>query len=182
MFLLLFVLDKFFLQVYISIYYVLILLHGYRFSFKTRKYCPVKEARRNEKRKAIRREKKIREELTSKYKLLLKSERSKTRRIRAADKTLSAIADKISRIPSSHARKDLLDKIVSPTKVKKSRIASTLSSTVKVDRRTVTHKKLGRREQKKRIAKKTWRVLQFLQDPQWSVTYPGKKDMISRCT
>lgn len=107
------------------------------------------------------------------------NEKRKTRYIRQSVKTLEAMATKIERIESAHKRKDLLDKVCSPTKIRANRLASHVSKSFKLHRKTVLRTKTGRRNQKKRISELTLRVLMFLQDPQWSVTYPGKKDLIS---
>ena len=176
------VLDKFFfpgIKKYIlcsnSFYCVFARKKQRQGSSSARVYNPVKEAIRNEKRKARRELNKMK----VKHAIELSMERSKTRYIRSSYKALCGMAEKISRISSSHKRKDLLDQVCSPTKVKRDRVGTTVSKMFSVNVKTVRRKKTGRRLQKREIATRYLRVLTFLQDPQWSVTYPGKKDMVS---
>lgn len=112
------------------------------------------------------------------HKKEMKEAQKKIRQHATSHKVVTAMKDKIKRIKNPQERKRLTDTIVSPSK-KGSGIASAIGRMANIDRRTVFHKKTGHLKRKARLGKKTWRVMQFLQDPQWSWTSPSKKDMVS---
>ena len=93
-------------------------------------------------------------------------------------RALEAMQEKLGRVKSARKRRELLEQIRSPTKSKSSRTGKVFAKTFHLNDRSVRRTRTGRREQKKKTASRTLRVLTFLQDPQWSVTYPGKKDLI----
>lgn len=131
------------------------------------------EAVRNERRKW---QTKLKKEKLQ-HKLALERERLKTRECRASARAMKVISERVKQL-KSNKRKDLLDKLGSPAKFGRARVTTHMAKFFGLTAKTVARTKKGRTNQKKRIAHLTLKVLTFMQDPQWSITYPGKKDLV----
>ena len=149
-------------------------MYNYYFSKTPRDYPNNTEAVRNERRKCKRQfakqERKLRTQLIR--------EKKKNRYARESMRFFEGVKHKMAKVDSARQRMAYLKSMASPTKLKTDRAGKTYAKAFHVNPRSVRRENKGRREQKKRVANKTLRVLTFLQDPQWSVTYPGKKDLV----
>ena len=88
------------------------------------------------------------------------------------------IMEKASRADTTNARKKFAHTICSPSKLKAKRITTHAAKLLKVSRQALSHTNTGNRERKRRKAKDTFDVLNFLCDPENSITTAGKREKV----
>lgn len=148
------------------------------YSSSPRKYDRAKEKLRNKKRALAAKLKDYKSQTQAETAKLKRQILDLNRQLAQAAKFTSQVKQKFDKM-TPRQKATVYRQCASPTKVKTGKAVTTFANVLGMSRKAIRSNNKGNSTAKKRVAKKILRVTQFLCDPQWSITMPGKKDVVS---